>query len=535
MKSFLNACGIKDSLRFSVEGPEVKGGESRWTFPQPFALIGRDPRADVLLEDEQVSRRHVYLQAVAGWLFWVDLESRIGTRTGAGPQKFGWLMGDDFLCIGPYTIRRRGPAQAEESASSEPPRELPSVAMSYGSEPLPEVTLEFLNGRSKATRWPMHRVLSMVGSAKGCKFRLPDRSVSAFHASLLRTPAGLWVVDLRGDQRISVNAVPVRASELVDGDVLCVGRYRIRLHVRRRREGFDGGRSDAALEQPVGGGGLTWQVRGGREQPASPFGDRATGAIMPARRPGVPQSQGLSLPNSVATADSGMEIVASDAAFAGMMAQPEMSQSVLVPLVNQFSMMQQQMFDQFQQAMGMLVQMFGNMHREQMEVIREELDRLHQLSKELQELKDELASSPRRTAPRSGEVVAEAGEVSADPAITPVDRPTAVAPPTGQPSAVVQRPPSKPDWPPAPIIPPPSTTAAAPGFPSTRRAGTSGFRRIRVSPAAPSPIDLSRGPAHRSIQTRGGLLPRHARRIGIGQSGTGRRRVDPSADHDDPA
>ena len=339
--------------------------------------------------------------------------------------------------------------------------------MSYGRDPLPEVTLEFLNGRSKATRWPMHRVLSMIGSARGCKFRLPDRSVAAFHASLLRTPTGLWVVDLRGDQRISVNAVPVRASELVDGDELGVGRYRIRVQIRERGEGFDGGGSDpAALEQSTGG--LAWQVGGGREQAALPFGGRAARTIMAARPPGMPQGQELSLPNSLAASSSGMEIVGSDAALAGTMAQPEISHSVLVPLMNQFSLMQQQMFDQFQQAMGMLVQMFGTMHREQMEVIREELDRLHQLSKELQELKDELASSPRRSPPRADEVVAEIGEVSAESAITPVDRPSAVtppsvAPPTRPQSSVIQPPPSKPAWPPPPIITPPSTTAAAPG------------------------------------------------------------------------
>ena len=50
---------------------------------------------------------------------------------------------------------------------------------------------------------------------------------------------------------------------------------------------------------------------------------------------------------------------------------------MLVPLVNQFGVIQQQMFDQFQQAMAMMLQMFGTMHREQMEVIREEMDRLH--------------------------------------------------------------------------------------------------------------------------------------------------------------
>jgi hypothetical protein len=56
------------------------------------------------------------------------------------------------------------------------------------------------------------------------------------------------------------------------------------------------------------------------------------------------------------------------------------------------------MFDQFQQAMGMLVQMFGTMHREQMDVIREELDRLHDLTRELRDLKEELARAPARTA-----------------------------------------------------------------------------------------------------------------------------------------
>jgi hypothetical protein len=60
------------------------------------------------------------------------------------------------------------------------------------------------------------------------------------------------------------------------------------------------------------------------------------------------------------------------------------------------------MFDQFQQAMAMMVQMFGTMHRDQMAVIREELDRLHDLTEEFHALKNELAN---RTQER-GETVA---------------------------------------------------------------------------------------------------------------------------------
>ena len=64
---------------------------------------------------------------------------------------------------------------------------------------------------------------------------------------------------------------------------------------------------------------------------------------------------------------------------------------MLVPLVNQFGLMQQQMFDQFHQAMAMMVQMFGTMHHDQMAVIREELDRLNELSDEVHALRAELA------------------------------------------------------------------------------------------------------------------------------------------------
>ena len=85
----------------------------------------------------------------------------------------------------------------------------------------------------------------------------------------------------------------------------------------------------------------------------------------------------------------------SDATFPVKLAQSELTESMLVPLVNQFGLMQQQMFDQFQQAMAMMVQMFGTMHRDQMEVIRAELDRLHELTEEFHALKNELANRSR--------------------------------------------------------------------------------------------------------------------------------------------
>ena len=72
---------------------------------------------------------------------------------------------------------------------------------------------------------------------------------------------------------------------------------------------------------------------------------------------------------------------------------------MLAPLVNHFGDIQQQMFDQFQQAMAMMLQMFGTMHREQMEVIRGELDRLHDLTEEVPLAQKRIGQSDPGTRP----------------------------------------------------------------------------------------------------------------------------------------
>jgi pSer/pThr/pTyr-binding forkhead associated (FHA) protein len=392
MKSFLYACGFREALRIIIEGPRAADAEPRG-LPQPFAVVGRDARADVILDDPRVSRRHVYLQAVAGRLFWVDLESRTGTCDETGTRKSGWLDDGGLLEIGPFVIRRSAAALAGDPGPRQPGRESPLAVRAYGREPLPEVALEFLNGPSQSTVWPMNRVMSFIGSAKGCKFRLTDPSVSAFHASLLRTPTGLWVVDLRGDRSISVNSEPIRFGTLSDGDVLGVGRYRIRLRCRESRPEVEV--RDPARELPSG---LPARQERGHASRRPALGRSGIAASDP---PALTGSHWPMPPAPVVASAADVELVASDRAVPGRF-QPEVTESVLVPLVNQFSMMQQQMFDQFQQAMGMLVQMFGTMHREQMDVIREELDRLHQLTQELQVLKSELANQSRGSAQPSG-------------------------------------------------------------------------------------------------------------------------------------
>ena len=275
---------------------------------------------------------------------------------------------------------------------------MPLLAVARDNARLPEVSLEFLNGPSEATAWPVRRVMSLIGSAHGCKFRLTDASVSRFHASLLRTSLGLWIVDLLGQDGISVNDVPRRFSHLAEGDRLRIGRYLIRVTYKAgsRAIGNDSARP-AQFTQPA----QTPRREGAGNGLMLP--DRITGAPAfatgsdTARMPEFPLAmRGPALPtNGDAPATLGGLSVS--------LTPPDLNESTLVPLVNQFGLMQQQMFDQFQQAMAMMVQMFGTMHRDQMAVIREELDRLNELTEEFHALRAELAGrTPDKSTMASG-------------------------------------------------------------------------------------------------------------------------------------
>ncbi|MDQ2623268.1 MAG: hypothetical protein M3Y45_09560, partial [Actinomycetota bacterium] len=134
------------------------------------------------------------------------------------------------------------------------------------------------------------------------------------------------------------------------------------------------------------------------------------------------------------------------------------SESVLVPLVNQFGIMQQQMLDQFQNAMGMLVEMFGSLQREQMDLIRQELDQLRDVTREFQELKVELATLSR-----------ERAQAQASPApVSPAPAPAVEPEPDAAKASVSSRRTAK-----APSSPSPEPTdrqaaAASPEEPSRR-------------------------------------------------------------------
>jgi pSer/pThr/pTyr-binding forkhead associated (FHA) protein len=365
MDEFLTACGATGPLRLMVENRGLTA--MPWSIPQPFALIGRDPAADLSLDHPRVDRYHAYLQVIDGGVYWVDLGSQTGTRLEDGTARSGWLDYPRGIGIGPYVIQL---AREERDAPDSIPRQAirpdPFSSRLQDSDDLPCIVLEFRRDSYKPIRWRMRHLLTLVGSSSHCKVRLSAPGVSPFHCSLLRTDAGVWVVNLAGPGGVTVNGSSIRASRLEDGDELRVGEIGIRVLFQ------ESGATNGRIKSPaVDGPGRTTLLA----HPAVISRELATshpnaGWMAPDREAG--------------------RLLADQVSGEG---EGELSASMLALVLDQFGQMQQQFLDQFQQTSLMMFRALGTMHRDQMEELREKLDSIHQLSEKIQAFQAQRSAS----------------------------------------------------------------------------------------------------------------------------------------------
>lgn len=106
------------------------------------------------------------------------------------------------------------------------------------------------------------------------------------------------------------------------------------------------------------------------------------------------------------------------------------AEALLMPLVSQFSQMQQQMFEQFQQTLVMIAQMFGNLQREQMALIRQELEQIRELTRQLHALQSEgmrPSASPQPAFPQAAAPRSPTQSRNAKPAAPAAKAPTSSA------------------------------------------------------------------------------------------------------------
>jgi hypothetical protein len=363
LELFWRACGAAGPLELQIdEGAEGRTACHR--LDQPFALIGREGAVDVCLTSPAIGKRQLYVQVIDGRAFAVNLADRTDVFWGEAAQPSGWLIARAAR-VGPYTVQATG---GSASAADDLPN--PLAALGAEADHLPPVTLELLGGIAPEPPWAMNRVLALVGKTRACKVNLASSTVSTYHCALLRTPLGLWAVDLLGRGGVHVNGQRIRYARLASGDRIHVGRFILRVE-------YAAGDAFTTACQPA---------------------NVAEGAEPPTRRAESDQRSAVPLPALRATeipalAPSAVLVPASESADAAALTSP-----VVAAMLGQMRHMQEHMFDQMQQSMLMMMRMFGTLHRDQIGLIRDELRQINELTSKLATLQAEMAR-PRPAAP----------------------------------------------------------------------------------------------------------------------------------------
>jgi hypothetical protein len=96
------------------------------------------------------------------------------------------------------------------------------------TRPLPRVRLALLEGDTVAREFPVKPGTSMIGRLAQSDIHLPTPDVSRRHAQIVLGADGCFVVDLGSENGVVVNGARVQNHKLADGDVIQLGKQRLR-------------------------------------------------------------------------------------------------------------------------------------------------------------------------------------------------------------------------------------------------------------------------------------------------------------------
>ena len=345
--AFSKTCGAGTLQLNYLEGDGSL--RSRRLSDQPFLIVGRSPDADLSLADEQVRWQHCYLQVIGGQLVAVSLEESTGIAVDGVQERIGWIKPSSVLQIGSVLFRlQANPGDGSARSSSESERSASHPFSTHFARDLPATKFE-IEGDSHGTYgWRLSRALTLIGQSTVCQARLVHPTISNVHAALVRTPEGIWIVDLNSREGVEVDGVFVRASRLEEGAICRLGAFTLRLC-----------QGTLAPAPPL------------RRKPpltlSSP-GTRVDSPSLLATRPRVSSfnAQGTDLE------------------------APQLLEAGLIQGAEVWPSSETEPFGPSQQAMVMLAQMLGTMHRDHMNLVKDELTEIRRLADEMHQLRVEI-------------------------------------------------------------------------------------------------------------------------------------------------
>ena len=227
--------------------------------------VGRDPQADIVINDSRVSWHHGVLKLDRGaWVF-EDTGSTNGTFMGSRKVNRIQISEDCILRMGDADD---GPVMfcsvSRPGAANRPGTVVVDRGMSVDRRP------------TRVMRAPV-RVLR-IGRGPDNDLVVPDLSVSRNHAELRNAGGGRYeIVDLGSHNGTFVNGEPVSAATITERDIVSVGRATFRLVGDELREFIDEGDVTFVAQD------LTVRLSGGKvllDHVSFPIGERSLVAII---------------------------------------------------------------------------------------------------------------------------------------------------------------------------------------------------------------------------------------------------------------
>jgi ABC-type multidrug transport system ATPase subunit/ABC-type multidrug transport system permease subunit len=246
--------GTEKPLSASAPPLAVRAQGSDRTLPAgPSYTIGRDPKSDIVVNEDRVSWQHAVLKLDRGSWVLEDTGSTNGTFVGA--QKVQKITLD-----GETTVRLGHPVDGPELTCST--GEAPRPATVLASRPVmpasgrggsdgPAVVADrpAMTGGGMSTA--SHREPSVIrrlptkvlriGRAPDNDIVVSDLSVSRHHAELRRTASAYLIADLDSHNGTFVNGQQVGSAPLTEGDIVGIGPSTFRLSGTELQEFVDTG------------------------------------------------------------------------------------------------------------------------------------------------------------------------------------------------------------------------------------------------------------------------------------------------------
>ncbi len=206
----------------------------------PFSVdelsIGRHPSNTVRLTERNVSREHAKISRVNGAFVISDLKSYNGVRVnGKVVREPTEIHAGDEFTIGDYRIELQSEAHDAITAERvvDPARDTlrqkdEATLLNAGGITQPP-KLVILNAERRGQEFPLTQPRTRVGRAPGLELILEHPSISREHAEVIYENQRVVIRDLRSINGIRVNGREATNQALHIGDLLELGRVKLRL------------------------------------------------------------------------------------------------------------------------------------------------------------------------------------------------------------------------------------------------------------------------------------------------------------------